>query len=574
MYIDFKKYADRESLYEYLYASFKPYKKQFIREITDEDLHRLTQIPMIRITRFDSSKADDNLLKIEAQIKEVKENLANLVDYAIDYFKNLKKNFGEGKERKTEIKTFENISASKVIIANKKLFVDYDEGFIGFGLKKLQAVNDCSEIDDIICFFKSGKMLITKITDKKFVGKDLVYANVWKRGDKRTIYHVMYRDGSTGPAMMKRFYVNSITRDTEYDLTKGNKSSKILYFSANPNGEREIVTVSLRPRPHLKRLKFDVDLGDLLIKGRKSVGNRVTKELVQKVILKETGGSTLAARKIWYDGIVGRLNDEERGQFLGEFKGEDKLLSLYADGSYKLGGFDLSTRFDEDIIHLEKWVPGRAISAVYYDGQKELHYVKRFECEVNNKKRILFISETEGSTLDVVSTAFKPEIKIIYNKHLKATKNLPDTILDLSTFIDVKGMKAQGNQLTKLRVKEVMLNHPIGKGALPWPDVEDAKSASVQEAAEEKIVALDKSADAESDVFEKSAEIKQKKIKVKTSPVKEKKKEKPKETKKIKPSLENKTQTTESDNKDESPKTIEWDLSDDKDDENDQMTLF
>ena len=574
MYIDFKKYADRESLYEYLYASFKPYKKQFIREITDEDLHRLTQIPMIRITRFDSSKADDNLLKIEAQIKEVKENLANLVDYAIDYFKNLKKNFGEGKERKTEIKTFENISASKVIIANKKLFVDYDEGFIGFGLKKLQAVNDCSEIDDIICFFKSGKMLITKITDKKFVGKDLVYANVWKRGDKRTIYHVMYRDGSTGPAMMKRFYVNSITRDTEYDLTKGNKSSKILYFSANPNGEREIVTVALRPRPHLKRLKFDVDLGELLIKGRKSVGNRVTKELVQKVILKETGGSTLAARKIWYDGIVGRLNDEERGQFLGEFKGDDKLLSLYADGSYKLGGFDLSTRFDEDIIHLEKWVPGRAISAVYYDGQKELHYVKRFECEVNNKKRILFISETEGSTLDVVSTAFKPEIKIIYNKHLKATKNLPDTILDLSTFIDVKGMKAQGNQLTKLKVKEVMLNHPIGKGDLPWPDVEDAKSASVKEAAEEKIVALDKSADAESDVFEKSAEIKQKKIKVKTSPVKEKKKEKPKETKKIKPSLENKTQTTESDNKDESPKTIEWDLSDDKDDENDQMTLF
>jgi topoisomerase-4 subunit A len=574
MYIDFKKYADRESLYEYLYASFKPYKKQFIREITDEDLHRLTQIPMIRITRFDSSKADDNLIKIEAQIKEVKENLANLVDYAIDYFKNLKKNFGEGKERKTEIKTFENISASKVIIANKKLFVDYDEGFIGFGLKKLQAVNDCSEIDDIICFFKSGKMLITKITDKKFVGKDLVYANVWKRGDKRTIYHVMYRDGSTGPAMMKRFYVNSITRDTEYDLTKGNKSSKILYFSANPNGEREIVTVALRPRPHLKRLKFDVDLGDLLIKGRKSVGNRVTKELVQKVILKETGGSTLAARKIWYDGIVGRLNDEERGQFLGEFKGEDKLLSLYADGSYKLGGFDLSTRFDEDIIHLEKWEPGHAISAVYYDGQKELHYVKRFECEVNNKKRILFISETEGSTLDVVSTAFKPEIKIIYNKHLKATKNLPDTIIDLSTFIDVKGMKAQGNQLTKLKVKEVLLNHPIGKGAIPWPDVEDAKSAPVQDAAVENVVTLDKSADEESDDVEESADIKPKKIKVKTTSVKEEKREEPKETKKIKPSAEKKTQRTKSDNKDESPKTIEWDLSDDKDDENDQMTLF
>ena len=265
-----------------------------------------------------------------------------------------------------------------------------------------------------------------KHTDKKFVGKDLVYANVWKRGDKRTIYHVMYRDGSAGPAMMKRFYVNSITRDTEYDLTKGNKNSKILYFSANPNGEREIVSVSLRPRPHLKRLKFDVDLGDLLIKGRKSVGNRVTKELIQKVVLKETGGSTLAARKIWFDAVVGRLNDEERGQFLGEFKGEDKLLSLYANGSYKLGGFDLSTRFDDDMIHLEKWNPGHAISAVYYDGQKELHFVKRFECEINNKKRVVFISESEGSTLDVVSTAFKPEVKIVYNKHLKATKNLPD----------------------------------------------------------------------------------------------------------------------------------------------------
>ncbi len=579
MYIDFKNYADRESLYSYLYTSFKPYKKQFIREITDEDLHRLTQIPMIRITRFDSSKADDNLLKIEGQITEVKDYLSNLVEYAIDYFKNLKKNFGEGKERKTEMKTFENISASKVIIANKKLFIDYEEGFIGFGLKKLQAVSDCSEIDDIICFFKSGKMLITKITDKKFVGKDLVYANVWKRGDKRTIYHVMYRDGSAGPAMMKRFYVNSITRDTEYDLTKGNKSSKILYFSANPNGEREIVSVSLRPRPHLKRLKFDVDLGDLLIKGRKSVGNRVTKELIQKVVLKETGGSTLAARKIWFDAVVGRLNDEERGQFLGEFKGEDKLLSLYANGSYKLGGFDLSTRFDDDMIHLEKWNPGHAISAVYYDGQKELHFVKRFECEINNKKRVVFISESEGSTLDVVSTAFKPEVKIVYNKHLKATKNLPDTILDLSSFIDVKGMKAQGNQLTKLKVKEVLLNHPIGASTEPWPSTDASPAlkdselnvvqASLSNEKEDTHVAVKNTKTSEKQDIDP---------KIKSSPKVKSSNSKPKEKvpTDVKASNVDKTKKVQKD--DEVPKTMEWDLSDEESDEasdeNDQMTLF
>ena len=587
MYIDFKNYSDKESLYEYLYKCFKPFKKQLIREITDEDLHKLTQIPMIRITRFDSSKADDNLLKIEDQIKVVKENLANLVEYAITYFRNLKKNFGEGKERKTEIKTFENISASKVIIANKKLFVDYDEGFIGYGLRKVQAVNDCSEIDDIICFFKTGKMLITKITDKKFVGKDLVYANVWKRGDKRTIYHVMYRDGTSGPTMMKRFYVNSITRDTEYDLTKGSKNSKVLYFSANPNGEREIVTVALRPRPHLKRLKFDVDLGDLIIKGRKSVGNRVTKELVQKGIFKETGGSTLAARKIWFDDVVGRLNDEGRGQFLGEFKGDDKLLSLYSNGSYRLSSFDLSTRFEEDMIHLEKWIPSRAISAVYYDGKKELHYVKRFECESTSNKRVVFISDSDGSSLAVVSTAFKPEVKIVYNKHLKATKNLPDTILDLSSFIDIKGMKAQGNQLTKLKVKEVLLNHDIGEGKEPWPAAEEEvlkkdSPSEIEDAEAIKETPAVSSPALKADQNEEKKDLSipkvKKEIKSKKDSVEKDQKTKVELENKIKPNKSAKKGAQKNEAEESSSNTIEWDLSDDKptdkSDEDDQMTLF
>lgn len=470
MYIDFKHYSDRESLYEYLYKRFEPFKKQLIRAIEDEDLQKLTQIPMIRITRFDSSKADDALLKIEEEIKLVKGHLANLVEYAIEYYKDLKKRFGAGKERKTEIKVFDNISATKVIIANRKLYVDYEEGFIGYGLKKNEPIGDCSEIDDIICFFASGKMMVTKVSDKKFVGKDLIFASVWKKGDTRTIYHLFYQDGIGGATMMKRFYVNSITRDTEYDLTKGSKGSKMLYFSVHPNGEREVVTVLLRPRPHLKRLRFDVDLGELLIKGRNSAGNRVTKEIIQKIVQKEVGGSTLAARKIWYDGIVGRLNDEGRGKFLGSFKGDDRILTLYRNGEYRLSSFDLATHFDEDMVHIEKWIQDRPISTVYFDAEKELHYVKRFICEVLSDKRVSFISESAGSYMDIVSTAYRPEAKIVYNKLLKETKNLPDNVVNLADLIDVKGMKAQGNQMTKLKVKEIVLTHPIDESPEPWPD--------------------------------------------------------------------------------------------------------
>jgi topoisomerase-4 subunit A len=481
MYIDFKHYSDRETLYVYLYKRFEPFKKQLIRSIEDEDLQKLTQIPMIRITRFDSTKADDALLKIEEEIQVVKAHLNNLVEYAIDYYKDLKKRFGAGKERKTEIKVFDNISATKVIIANRKLYVDYEEGFIGYGLKKNEPIGDCSEIDDIICFFASGKMMVTKVSDKKFVGKDLIFASVWKKGDTRTIYHLFYQDGIGGPTMMKRFYVNSITRDSEYDLTKGAKGSKMLYFSVHPNGEREVITVLLRPRPHLKRLRFDVDLGELLIKGRNSAGNRVTKEIIQKIVQKEVGGSTLAARKIWYDGIVGRLNDEGRGKFLGSFKGDDRILTLYRNGEYRLSSFDLATHFDEDMVHIEKWIQDRPITTVYFDAEKELHYVKRFICEVLSDKRVSFISESAGSYMDIVSTAYRPEAKIVYNKLLKETKNLPDSVVNLADLIDVKGMKAQGNQMTKLKVKEIVLTHPVDESPEPWPDQKPKESTNEEE---------------------------------------------------------------------------------------------
>ena len=472
MYIDFKLYSDKTALFAYLYDRFKPFEEQLIREIEDEDLHKLTQIPMIRITRFDANKADDLLLKIETEMAEVKHHLENLVDYAVDYFKDLKKRFAAGKERKTEIKVFDTISATKVIIANRKLYIDLEEGFIGYGLKKNEPISDCSEIDDIICFFSSGKMMITKVADKKFVGKGLIYANVWKKGDTRTIYHLFYQDGLSGITMMKRFFVNSITRDTEYDLTKGAKGSKMTYFSVHPNGEREVVTVLLRPRPHLKRLRFDVDLGELIIKGRNAAGNRVTKEIIQKIIQKEVGGSTLASRKIWYDTVVGRLNDEGRGKFLGAFKGNDKLLTLYKNGEYRLSTFDLSNHFDEDMIHLEKWNPAHPISAVYYDADKELNYVKRFLCEVQSDKRVPFISESEGSYLHVVSTAYRPEIKIVFNKLLRETKNLSDAVFNVADLIEVKGMKAQGNQVTKFKVKEIVLTHEIGESPEAWPTEE------------------------------------------------------------------------------------------------------
>ncbi len=468
MYIDFKLHHDKDTLFEYLYKRFEKFKKQFIREITDEDLNKLTQIPMIRITRFDSSKADDVLLKIEEEMEAVKEKLANLIDYCIEYFKDLKKRFGEGKERKTEIKIFDNISAAKVIIANRKLYVDYEEGFIGYGLKKTDPINDCSDIDDVIIFFATGKMMITKVADKKFVGKGIVHADVWKKGDKRTIYHLIYQDGVGGSAMMKRFYVNSITRDTEYDLSRGTKGSKMLYFSVHPNGEREVINILLRPRPHLKRLRFDVDMGELLIKGRQSAGNRVTKEIVQKITQKEVGGSTLAERKIWFDTVVGRLNDEDRGKFLGSFKGEDRILTVYKTGEYRLSNFDLANHFDEDMILIEKWHPNRPISAVYYDSEKDMHFVKRFLCEVTSDKKVSFISEGEGSYMDVASTAYRPNIKIIYNKLLKETKNLPDNEIQLADFIEIKGMKAQGNQLTKLKVKEIVLTQPL-EGEETWP---------------------------------------------------------------------------------------------------------
>ena len=456
IYRDIEEEETWEGVISAIDKGLKPYIKHLKRPVTEDDIVRLTEIKIKRISKFDSFKADEVIAKIEEELAKVQHSLDNLVDYAVDYFKDLKEKFGKGRERKTELKQFDSITATKVIVANKKLYVNREEGFIGWGLRKDEFIRDCSEIDDIIIFFDTGKVMVTKIADKKFVGKGIVYANVWKKGDKRTIYHMIYQDKKGGKAYMKRFAMPSVTRDKEYDLTKKAKNAVVHYFSANPNGRRETVTVHLRNRPKLKKTKIEIDFGEQLIKGRGVVGNMITKERINKVVQKEVGGSTLAARKVWWDSTVHRLNDEGRGELLGAFKGDDKILTIYKSGHYKLSGFELATKFDEDLIHIEKWHPERPIACVYWDAEKELHYVKRFLVEETSKKT-LFISDSEGSDLVVATTDYKPKIKISYNKHLKATKNLSDKEEDLNDFIDIKGLKAQGNQLTKLKVKDVTL---------------------------------------------------------------------------------------------------------------------
>jgi topoisomerase-4 subunit A len=483
IYRDIEEEETWEGVISAIDKGLKPHIKHLKRPVTEEDIVRLTEIKIKRISKFDSFKADEVIAKIEAQIEEVKNYLENLIQYAVDYFKNLKDKYAEGKERKTEIRVFDNINASKVIISNKKFYVDYKEGFIGYSLRGGEFISECSEIDDIIIFFDTGKMIVTKIADKKFVGKGIIHTSVWRKGDKRTIYHMIYQDGKDKSSYMKRFSVSSITRDKEYDLTAGNKGSKLHYFSCNPNGRREVVSVKLRPRPHLKKVRFDIDFGELLIKGRASKGNRATKELISKVEFKETGGSTLAARKVWWDDIVRRLNDEGRGKFLGEFRGDDKILTLHQSGVYKLSGFELATKFDDDLISIDKWYPERPVAAVYYNPKKELYFVKRFNAESSTKK-VSFIPEEDECQLIIATTQFNPTINIEYNKRLKETKHLPDKQEILNHFIDVKGLKAQGNQLTKLKVKEITLL-PAKEGE-DWPNevVSETTEAAAQEGTE------------------------------------------------------------------------------------------
>ena len=443
-----------EEIISVIHLELKPHTKHLLRTVTDEDVEKLTEIKIKKITKFDLNKATEELLKLEAKIEELKGYLANLTDYAIAYFKNLKKKYGVGKERKTEIKTFESIDATKVVVANKKLYINKEEGFIGTAMRKDEFVCDCSDIDDIIIFRKNGVMQVVKVDSKVFVGKDIIHCAVFKKKDERTIYNMIYKDGKSGNTMMKRFPVTSITRSKEYSLTKSDKGSKVLYFTANPNGEAETVTVHLKKLAKLKTLKIDIDFSELSIKGKGAGGNILTKNPVRKVELKSAGVSTLSARKIWFDDNVQRLNVEARGELLGAFKAEDKILTIKQSGELELKSFDISNHFDEDMILIEQNNPKKPITAIYFDGNKKAYYVKRFLVE-NSMTKFSFITDNEDSILEVVSSDWRPQVELVFVK--EKGKDRQTKVIKLEEFISVKGEKALGNKLTSKKVKEINL---------------------------------------------------------------------------------------------------------------------
>lgn len=442
----------------------KPYIKHLIREVTEEDIIRLTEIKIKRISKFDLDKAQQKIEALEGEIEEVEHNLAHIVDFAIAYFMRLKKKFGEGRERKTEIQRFEDIEASKVVIRNTKLYVNRKEGFIGTGLRKSEHVLTCSDIDEIICFTQNGTMKVVKVDSKVFIGKNIIHVGIFKKKDKRTIYNLIYQNGKAGNTYMKRFAVTSTTRNREYSVGKGKPGTKVLYFSANPNGEAEVVSVQLRQKGNVKKLRFDVDLADMDIKSRGVKGNLVSKHPVKRIELKEKGVSTLKPRKIWFDETVRRLNTEERGVFLGNFRGEDRLLLVTQDGVVKTLTPEITHRFDDDYVVLKKWHPEIPISAIYWEAEKERYYVKRFLIE-NPEKEEKIIGDAPDSFLEIITTDPVPQVEMVYKKKRGKERKENETI-NLKEFISVKGINAMGNQLTTDALKEINLLDPIE----PEPD--------------------------------------------------------------------------------------------------------
>jgi topoisomerase-4 subunit A len=447
-----------ETVVEVLNKLFEPFFPQFYREILPEDYKKLIDKPMSSITRFDLKKSDEQLLSLESDIKEVNKFLKHLTDYAIAWFEKLRAKYGNGRERKTEIRAFDKVEASKVALANVKLYMNREDGFIGTGLRKDEFVCDCSDLDEVIVFREDGKFNVSKVAEKTFVGKGIVHAQVFKKSDERTVYNLIYKDGENGTSYIKRFSVLGVTRDKEYDLTKGAKGSKALYFTANPNGEAEIVTIQLKPHSKLKKLQFDIDFADHVIKGRSSMGNIVTKYPVKKVLLKSKGISTLSGRKIWFDEILKRLNVDGRGKYLGEFDGDDRILTVNQQGIYELSSFDLSNHFDDHLLLIEKYNPEKIFALIYLEGKSGSHYLKRFVFENTSiGKKLSVISEESGSKLVFISGHSKPMIRL---EVVKGKTKIPEVSdIDLAEAIEVKGMKAMGNRLSPHEVKNIEILH-------------------------------------------------------------------------------------------------------------------
>ncbi len=455
IYRDIEECETWEAVLETIDKGLDPYKKLLRREVIQDDIIRLTEIKIKRISKFDGFKADEYIKGLEDQIEETKNHLANMVEYTINYFSELLKKYGKGKERKTEIRTFDTIQATMVAVANQKLYVNREEGFVGYGLKKDEYVSECSDIDDIIVFRENGTFTVSKVQEKAFVGKDIIHVAVFKKNDDRMVYNLIYQDGPGGMYYVKRFAVTSVTRDKEYDVTKGTKGSKILYFTANPNSEAEVITVTLSPNSKARKKVYDFDFAEIAIKGRGAQGNIFSRYRVKGIKFKEKGASTLGGRDIWYDETIGRLNTEDRGTYLGNFDGEDAILVIYKDGSYELTNFEITNHYEYDKIELiKKFNPKRPLSVVHFDKKSKNHYVKRFLIETTTQgKTFSFISENPGSKLEYVSLHPEPEI-IVHKKDAKGVKS--EEQLRLDEFIDVKGWKALGNKLGGVEVVKIV----------------------------------------------------------------------------------------------------------------------
>ena len=471
IYHDIEECETWEEVIKAIFKGLKPFVKKFHREITRDDVIHLTEIKIKRISKYNSFKADDLIKGIEAEIEEVNGYLDKLIDYAINYFRQIKKKYGKGRERKTELRNFETIQASSVAATNQKLYINREEGFAGTSLKKFDFVCDCSDIDDIIIFRDDGTFIVTKVASKIFVGHNIRHIDIFKKNDDRTIYNLIYRDGRQGATRVKRFAVTSITRDKEYTVTKGTDHSKILYFTVNPNGEAETIKVYLKPRPKLRKTSFEFDFSELAIKGKASQGNLLTKFGIKNIVVREEGVSTLAARNIWYDETVKRLNSDERGTLLGAFKSDDKIFTIQKSGNFKLMSYDLSNHFEEDMFIIEKFNPKKIFSTVYFDAASQKMYVKRFQPDNDNNlnKKTDFIGEEPNNRYITLSSDYLPQLKITFDTKANK-KEFPDEVIDIAEFISVKGVKAKGKRLSSKVVKKVLFIE-----SLPYEEPEVAE---------------------------------------------------------------------------------------------------
>ena len=471
IYHDIEESETWEAVIAAIDKGLDPFKKLLLREVTREDIIQLTEIKIKRISRFDVKKADEHIKGIETELEEVKNHLRNIIPFAINYFRQIKKKYGKDKDRKTELRSFDIIEATKVVANNAKLYINYKEGFIGTGLKKDEFICDCSDIDDVIVIRKDGVYLITKVADKVFVGNDILYAQIFLKNDERTIYNIVYQDGKDGSLLAKRCSISGLTRDKEYNLTRGTPGSKIVYLSANPNGEAEVINVHHKPKARLKKLMFEFDFGQMNIKGKSSMGNILTKNAVNKISLKEKGLSTLGGRKIWFDDAVFRLNVDGRGPFLGEFSADDKILVITKNGFFRIAGFDLSNHFEENILIIEKFRPGKVYSVIYWDAEQKFYYVKRFTIEESEKAQCFINEDPESKLLSLTEVEY-PRFEISFGGKHKSRDN---EIIEVAEFIGVKSFKAKGKRLTSFMVDNIHEIEPVVKKENPQPPKEEVE---------------------------------------------------------------------------------------------------